>query len=130
MTPVEMLGFFIYILLVNDKLHPKRLVMFMGEIYKQYPALEKHPDYRFFYFYTDYPESSEYLFVVISDYLSNSPLAEKLNVSLNLYKDMFGFTESTIISEDDFNTQINKQLKKLQDQIRGSKFTSIYYEVW
>jgi hypothetical protein len=102
----------------------------MEEIYKQYPVLEKHPDYRFYYVYTDYQEPSEYLFVIITGYLSTSPFAEKLNLSLNLYKDVFGFTESTIITEDDFNKHVHKYLKTLQDTIRGSKFTSIFYEVW
>ena len=102
----------------------------MEEIYKQYPVLEKHPDYRFYYVYTDYPDHSEYLFVIITDYLSTAPIAEKLNQSLNLYKDMFGFTESTIMTEDDFNKHVHKYLIKLQDTIRGSKFSSIFYEVW
>ena len=94
---------------MNELIHPKRLRLFVEEIYKNYPEVKNHPDYKFYYLYTDYPEASEYLFVVIQYQLFDK-LSKDLNESLGLYKEMFGFTESTILGEDDINSKIQKQL--------------------
>ena len=114
---------------MNELIHPKRLRLFVEEIYKNYPEVKNHPDYRFYYLYTDYPEASEYLFVVIQ-YQLFGKLSKDLNESLGLYKEMFGFTESSILGEDDINSKIQKQLNELSDKIRGTKYTSVFYEVW
>lgn len=102
----------------------------MEEIYKNYPNVKNHPDYNFYYLYTDYPEVSEYLFVVILRYELFDKLSKNINESIGLYKDLFGFTESSILSEDDINSKLQKQLNKLSGQIRGTKYTSVFYEVW
>lgn len=115
---------------MNELIHPKRLRLFMEEIYKNYPNVKNHPDYNFYYLYTDYPEVSEYLFVVILRYELFDKLSKNINESIGLYKDLFGFTESSILSEDDINSKLQKQLNKLSGQIRGTKYTSVFYEVW
>jgi len=115
---------------MNELIHPKRLRLFVEEIYKNYPEVKNHPDYRFYYVYTDYPEVSEYLFVVISQYELSDKISKRLNESIGLYKEMFGFTESTILSEDDINSTIQKQLNELSDKIRGTKFSLVFHEVW
>ena len=58
---------------------PKNLSMFLDQIYKDYPAVEKHPDYNFYYLYIDNTSKNTYLFCVIDDYLSNSNLSDRLN---------------------------------------------------
>jgi hypothetical protein len=102
----------------------------MEEIYKNYPDIKNHPDYRFYYLYTDYPVISEYLFIVVSQYELSNKLSKEINESIGLYKEMFGFTESSILSNDDINSKLQTQLNKLSDQIRGSKFSYVFYEVW
>ena len=115
---------------MNELIHPKRLRLFVEEIYKNYPEVKNHPDYRFYYLYTDYPEASEYLFVIILLYQLFDKLSKDLNESLGLYKEMFGFTESSILGEDDINSKIQKQLNELSDKIRGTKFSLVFHEVW
>ena len=115
---------------MNELIHPKRLRLFVEEIYKNYPEVKNHPDYRFYYLYTDYPEASEYLFFVILQYQLFDKLSKDLNESLGLYKEMFGFTESSILGEDDINSKIQKQLNELSDKIRGTKFSLVFHEVW
>ena len=115
---------------MNELIHPKRLRLFVEEIYKNYPEVKNHPDYRFYYLYTDYPEASEYLFVIILQYQLFDKLSKDLNESLGLYKEMFGFTESSILGEDDVNSKIQKQLNELSDKIRGTKFSLVFHEVW
>jgi hypothetical protein len=115
---------------MNELIHPKRLRLFVEEIYKNYPEVKNHPDYRFYYLYTDYPEASEYLFVIILQYQLFDKLSKDLNESLGLYKEMFGFTESSILGEDDINSKIQKQLNELSDKIRGTKFSLVFHEVW
>jgi hypothetical protein len=123
-------GFFIIFMVMNELIHPKRLRLFMEEIYKNYPDINNHPDYRFYYLYTDYPEISEYLFIVASQYELSNKLSTEINESIGLYKEMFGFTESSILSHDDINSGLKTQLNRLSDQIRGTKFSYVFYEVW
>ena len=117
-------------MIMNELIHPKRLRLFMDRIYWEYPDVKNHPDYRFYYMYTDYPEISEYLFIVVPEHEISNKLSNDINKSIVLYKEMFGFTESTILSEQDINSNLQKQLNKLSDQIRGTKFSLVFYEVW
>lgn len=114
---------------MNNNLHPKKLIFFMEEIRKNYPETENVENYRFYYFYTDYEKVQDYIFVIVSEHALHRE-AKKLNQSLDLWKDLFGFTNATIMLEDDFQRTIETQLHNLQKTIRGTKYTSIFYEIW
>ena len=125
-----MSGFFVYNCSVNDYLHPKRLKLYMEQIYKDFPILKSHPDYRFYYLYTNYPEQNEYLFVLTGTHQISNKLSEEINQSLHSYNDMFGFTSSSILTNDDMNNKIVKEFYKLTDTLRGSHFSVVLYEIW
>jgi hypothetical protein len=114
---------------MNEKLHPKRLRLFMDEVYKTYPETENNENYRFYYLFTDYQEEQEYLLVIVSGHAMLRE-SQKVNKSLQMWKGMFGFTESTIMSEEDFQRTIETQIRELQNTIRGTKYSSVFYEVW
>ena len=114
---------------MNEKIHPKRLRLFMDEIYKNYPETENSENYRFYYLYIDYQSEQEYLLVIVSEHAMLRE-AQKVNNSLQIWNGMFGFKESTILSENDFQRTIETQLRELQNTIRGTKYTSVFYEVW
>jgi CO dehydrogenase/acetyl-CoA synthase beta subunit len=40
------------------------------------------------------------------------------------------FKEATIMTEEDFQRIIESQIRELQNTIRGTKYTSVFYEVW
>lgn len=108
---------------------PKNLSMFLDQIYKDYPAVEKHPDYNFYYLYIDNTSKNTYLFCVIDDYLSNSNLSNRLNESLNNLSSFFGIDESTIISSSDFEA-IKDKITKTYLELRKTSSTIIFYPVW
>lgn len=99
-------------------------------MYKLHPNVKTHPDYNFFYFFTDYPEKQEYLFLIVYDFLIDSPLAQETNNSLNLYKNMFNFTEATIMSTRHFEVTFLKEYEELKNKLRRSEFNCLLYEVW
>ena len=115
---------------MNVKVHPKKIKSLVELLYTEYPIIRSHPDYRIYYFFTDYPEESEYVFVVTIQYLIYSDFAQNLNQSLNLYKDMFGLKECSLISEHDFEIILKKEIEDLYDKIRGSSFNALIYEIW
>ena len=102
----------------------------MEQIYKDFPTLKSHPDYRFYYLYTDYPKQSEYLLVVTTSYFISEKFSNEINQSLHSYNEMFGFTYSSIMTYDDLNNKIMKDVHKLFDTTRGSHFTTHFCEVW
>ena len=114
---------------MNEKIHPKRLRLFIEEIYKNYPETENNENYRFYYLYTDYQEEQEFLLVIVSPH-ALAREAKLVNESIQLWNGMFGFKESTILSEEDFQRIIETQVRELQNTIRGTKYTSVFYEVW
>ena len=114
---------------MNEMLHPKRLRLFMEEIRKQYPETENSENYRFYYLYTDYEEPQEYM-LIIARPSSMSNVGQKLHHSIQLWKELFGFTEASVMTEDDFQRVIETQITELQNIIRGTKYTSVFYEVW
>ena len=114
---------------MNENVHPKRLRLFMEEIYKLHPETENTENYRFYYLYTDYQMESEYLMVIVSQHAIERE-ARNVNHSLQMLSAMFGFRESTVMTEDDFQRSIETQLRELQNTIRGTKYTSVFYEVW
>ena len=108
---------------------PKNLVLFLEDIYKTFPAVEKHPDYNFYYLYVDHPTISEYLFCVIDDFLYNSPLAEKLNESLFMKGEFYGFTNASIVNILDFEFIKNLVDEKYRE-IKKTRRTILFYQVW
>lgn len=101
----------------------------MDEIRKDYPETKNSEEYRFYYLYTDYKTPQEFLLIIAGpDSLQKE--AQKLHHSLQMWKGMFGFTESSVMTEDDFQRTIETQLRELQNIIRGTTYTSIFYEVW
>jgi hypothetical protein len=114
---------------MNDTIHPKRLIMFMDEIRKNYPETENNENYRFYYLYSDYQEPQEFLLIIAGSNEMNN-VAKKLHHSIQLWKGLFGFTEASVMMEDDFQRVIESQLRELQNTIRGTKYTSVFYEVW
>ena len=60
---------------MDNRQLPKTLSLFLEDLYKELPSVEKHPDYNFYYLYVDHPTINEYLFCVIDDFLYNSPLS-------------------------------------------------------
>jgi len=122
-------GVFYYTSVMNDRIHPKRLIMFVDEVRKNYPETENSENYRFYYLYTDYQEPQEFLLVIVNPN-SMERVSRKLHHSLQLWKGLFGFTESSIMTEDEFQRTIETQLRELQNIVRGTKYTSVFYEVW
>jgi len=114
---------------MNDRIHPKRLIMFMDEVRKNFPVTQNIENYRFYYLYTDYDEEQEFLLVTVSPHTLNNE-AKELNRSLQMWTGMFGFKEATIMTEEDFQRIIESQIRELQSTIRGTKYTSVFYEVW
>lgn len=104
--------------------------MFMDEIYKCHPDIRNHPDYRFHYFYTDYPNESMYLLVFTSPSNLSNELTHELRGTLNSFKDVFGFIDAAVITSDDWYSRIQKDYDKLVDTIRGSKFSFVLTEIW
>lgn len=101
----------------------------MDEIYKVYPETKNSEDYRFYYLYTDYKVPQEFLLVIVGpESLLND--TQKLQHSLQMWKGMFGFTEASVMNEHDFQGTIENQLRELQNIVRGTTYTSIFYEVW
>ena len=115
---------------MNIKVHPKKVKILMDLLYSEYPVIRNHPDYRIYYMFTDYPEVSEYVFVVTIQYLIHSEFSDKVNESLRTYKDMFSLTNCSILSEYDFEIIIKNELTQLQDKLRGSSFNIVFYEIW
>lgn len=103
--------------------------MFMDEVRKNYPETENTENYRFYYLYTDYQVPQEFL-LIIAGPSAISNVAQKLHHSLQLWKGLFGFTESSVMTEDEFQRTIETQLRELQNTVRGTKYTSVFYEVW
>lgn len=101
----------------------------MEEIRKNYPETDNIENYRFYYFYTDYEKEQEYLFVIVSQHALDRE-AKKLNQSIDIWCGLFGFTNATIMLEEDFQRVIESQLDNLQKTIRGTKYCSVFIEVW
>ena len=101
----------------------------MEEIRNQYPETDNSENYRFYYLYTDYQEPQEFLLIIAGPSAINN-VAQKLHHSIQLWKELFGFTEASVMMEEDFQRTIETQLRELQNTIRGTKYTSVFYEVW
>lgn len=106
----------------------KRLNSLLFEIYKEFPQMRRHPEYRFFYLHCGYPEVMEYFFVITE----NIPLSDRdeFFVFINTTARTFGFVEGVMMKEDDFNKYIGKSIENYAKDLRGSEFKVFGYEVW
>jgi len=114
---------------MDKNLLPKTLSLFLEEIYNDFPVLKKHHDYNFYYLYFDYPETNQYLFCLIHDFLYNSKFAEELNETMNNKCGFYNFTNSTIINYNDF-ISIENNIRNLVDELKKTDNTVLFYPVW
>lgn len=106
----------------------RRLNSLLSEIYKEFPQMRRHPEYRFYYIHYGYPEVREYFFV-ITENIPDSENDEFLSF-VNTTARTFGFVEGVIMKHDDFNKHIGVSMEQSSNELRGSEFKIFGYEVW
>ena len=106
----------------------KRLNSLLSEIYKEFPQMRRHPQYRFFYLHYGYPEVREYFFVLTE----NIPESENDTFLsfVNTTARTFGFIEGVFMKPDDFKKHITEPMEESGKDLRGSEFKIFGYEVW
>jgi hypothetical protein len=109
--------------------YPKRLQLLIKEVYKEFPELRRHPDYRFFYLYWAYPEEREY-FIVLTNLIPNDYGNDNMVSTINSIAKTFGFVEGVLMKPDDFEKFIMKPITESINELRGSEFKTFGYEVW
>jgi hypothetical protein len=114
---------------MSEGIGPKKIKLLLEEIYKEYPVLKTHHDYKFFYLYKNKKSVNESLFCVVHDYLRNSNLAYRLNLTMEDYRVFFNLTECSVISENEF-LQRQTTFDKLLEESRKTEYTFLLYEVW
>ena len=114
---------------MNEMVHPKRLRLFMEKIREECPETVNVENYRFYYLFTDYGGYQEYLFSIVSQHAIDRE-GKKLNNVLDTWSKVLNFTNATIMTEDDFQRVIEVQLNDLQKTVRGTKYTTLFYEIW
>ena len=108
--------------------YPKPLQLLLKEIYKEFPHMRRHPEYRFYYLHYGYPKNREYFIV-----LTNSIPESEDDVFVSYVSQMgsvFGFIEGVLMKPDDFEKHIMKPINESINELRGSEFKSFGYEVW
>lgn len=106
----------------------KRLDSLLSEIYKEFPHMRRHPEYRFYYLHWGYPETREF-FIVITNLIPDSP-NDKFKVFVNLQAQVFGFVEGVLLKPEDFDKYVAKPITDSINEFRGSEFKTFGYEVW
>ena len=108
--------------------YPKPLQLLLTEIYKEFPHMRRHPEYRFYYLHYGYPKNREYFIV-----LTNSIPESEDDVFVSYVSQMgsvFGFIEGVLMKPDDFEKHIMKPINESINELRGSEFKIFGYEVW
>ena len=108
--------------------YPKHLQLLLIEIYKEFPQMRRHPEYRFYYLHYGYPKNREYFIV-----LTNSIPESEDDVFVSYVSQMgsvFGFIEGVLMKPDDFEKFIMKPINESINELRGSEFKTFGYEVW
>jgi hypothetical protein len=108
--------------------YPKPLQLLLTEIYKEFPHMRRHPEYRFYYLHYGYPKNREYFIV-----LTNSIPESEDDVFVSYVSQMgsvFGFIEGVLMKPDDFEKHIMKPINESINELRGSEFKTFGYEVW
>ena len=108
--------------------YKKRIDLLLSEIYKEFPFMRRHPDYRFYYIHWGYPTLIEY-FIVVTQYIPETS-DDNFNVFVNSMSKTLGFYEGVLITQRDFEENIMKQYFKAIDDLRGSEFKIFLYEIW
>ena len=106
----------------------KRLNSLLSEIYKEFPQMRRHPEYRFFYLHWGYPEVREYFFV-LTEKIPDSENDEFLSF-VNTTARTFGFVEGVLMKTDDFKKYVMEPMEESLKDLRGSEFKIFGYEVW
>jgi hypothetical protein len=114
---------------MSDTPKLSRTKLFLEHIYSEFPILKKHPDYKFFYFYSNKDKITESLFCVVNTYLSNSNVSQLLDIMMETKKDFFNFTHSGVINEQEFLKK-QDQYNQLLEECRKTEHTIVSYEVW
>ena len=98
--------------------HPKPLQLLLTEIYKEFPHMRRHPEYRFYYLHYGYPKNREY-FIVLTNSIPESEDDEFVSY-VSQMGSVFGFIEGVLMKP--INESIN--------ELRGGEFKTFGYEVW
>lgn len=114
---------------MDKSLLPKTLSLFLDDLYKEFPVIKTHPDYNFYYLYYDSPNTNEYLFCLVHDFLYNSKFADDLNYSMNNKCGFYNFTNATIINYNDLII-FEKNIKDLISELKKTDNTVLFYPVW
>lgn len=108
--------------------YPKPLQLLLTEIYKEFPHMRRHPDYRFYYLHYGYPKNREY-FIVLTNSIPESEDDEFVSF-VSQMGSVFGFIEGVLMRPDDFDKYIKKPISEGINELRGSEFKTFGYEVW
>ena len=106
----------------------RRLNSLLSEIYKEFPQMRRHPDYRFYYLHWGYSEPREYFFILTNNIPDSKD--DKLLVFVNIIAQIFGFVEGVLMTPDDFINYIRGPMEEYVNDLRGSEFKVFGYEVW
>ena len=108
--------------------YPKPLQLLLTEIYKEFPQMRRHPEYRFYYLHYGYPKNREY-FIVLTNSIPESEDDEFVSY-VSQMGSVFGFIEGVLMKPDDFEKHIMKPINESINELRGSEFKTFGYEVW
>ena len=108
--------------------YPKPLQLLLTEIYKEFPQMRRHPEYRFYYLHYGYPKNREY-FIVLTNSIPESEDDEFVSY-VSQMGSVFGFSEGVLMKPDDFEKFIMKPINESINELRGSEFKTFGYEVW
>ena len=106
----------------------RRLNSLLSEIYKEFPQMRRHPEYRFFYVHWGYSDVREYFFVLTNNIPDSSK--DEFLVFVNTTAQIFGFNEGVLMTPDDFERHIAGPMQDSIKDLRGSEFKTFGYEVW
>jgi len=108
--------------------YPKPLQLLLKEIYKEFPHMRRHPEYRFYYLHYGYPKNREY-FIVLTNLIPESE-DDNFVSYVSQMGSVFGFIEGVLMKPDDFEKHIMKPINESINELRGSEFKTFGYEVW
>ena len=109
--------------------YPKPLQLLLKEIYKEFPHMRRHPEYRFYYLHYGYPKNKEY-FIVLTNEIPEDFQDNDVVSYINQMGSVFGFIEATLMKPEDFDKYIMKPINENINELRGSEFKTFGYEVW
>ena len=109
--------------------YPERLQLLLKEVYKEFPELRRHPDYRMFYLYWAYPSGREY-FIILTNLIPDDYGSDSMVSIINSIAKTFGFVEGVLMKPDDFEKHIKTPIEDSIKELRGSEFKTCGYEVW